>query len=213
MKEHADADEGEEEVETEPAVLKALGLSKSALELCDGCTLVEEKVPISKAPIEPLPGCSSSPSGLRLPQLDDQPHPEARGSKEPAPQEAITTDIDAAEPAAPSLWQGKDAQIMLANRSALEALRLAGGDPIIEGQIARRISRLEAKKQCTAHPSARFAREQALARGTAQQAYTTNHTQKHGAQRRQLPRKPLPRISMPLNLLLRRSGKVKTHRS
>ena len=59
----------------------------------------------------------------------------------------------------------------MANRSALIALRLAGGDPIIEGQIARRISRLEAKRQCTAHPSARFAREQALARGTAQQAF------------------------------------------
>ena len=159
MREHAEADDGEEDGETDPAVLNALGLSKSALEQCDGCILVEEKVPISKAPIEPLPGCSSSPSDLRLIQLDDPPHPDARCSKDAAPQEAITTDIDAAEPAAPSLWQDKDVQRRVANRSALEALRLAGGDPIIEGQIARRLNLLEAKRNCTAHPSARFTRE------------------------------------------------------
>ena len=180
MQEHED----EEEDVPEPAVLTALGLSQSGLDMAADCDLVEEDVPITSAPsIKPVPGnLTSPPDSLCCNSWGDQPNPDAgeparsskdaapqasstaRGSTDAAPQTISTTDTSAAEVVAPSPGQAKDLQQIAALRCSLDALQAAGGDPTAEGMLSRRLNTLQLKIQCAAMPGAKYVRARAKER-------------------------------------------------
>ena len=167
----------------QPQILEHLGVTKEALDMSKGYSLVEEDISPIDAPSEkPRIDVSQlfhQPPGAATAEVDchSLEHHSSGGassSKDVPPESprdaASSTDAASAPTGESSLWQAKDAQRLTAIQKTLQTLVSAGGDPTTQTYLRRRLSGLVAKKNIAQAPNARYVRTKAMMRDTAQEA-------------------------------------------